>query len=415
MARAAAAALVGLLLAAGTACRQQPPPTTGGDVPVIFVHGLMGSGAQYRSQGMRWTSNGFPAERIRVFNYNTASLADVGGLNALVDQVRTQFNVSRVNLVGHSLGTGVVNSYVSGNAAKVNRFALVDGLGCPAGNSACIAIRAGEMGQTHVEASVSAESFERQYRHFMGRAPATTAITPEPPGQVRISGYALELQTNVRVAGATGTVYAINSQSGQRTGQPAGTFTVGADGRWGPVSVVGGQPYEIAISRGEGRTAHYYFQGFARSTDLVHLITSPQGRGSDLNTNKGPGHSAMVIQRQSEIWRSHGAQNDTIQITAPGQQPADVLRNVRGDVIGLHLHDDQATPRVSSLSLLPWFSSQAFQNGVDVYMPAANPPNGTISIVNAPRGNTSNLQRVNVPNWPSDTDAIIVELNDDVT
>src|SRR5262245_27249105 len=34
--------------------------------PIVFVHGATGSGAQYESQAMRFASNGYPADYIRV-------------------------------------------------------------------------------------------------------------------------------------------------------------------------------------------------------------------------------------------------------------------------------------------------------------------------------------------------------------
>jgi phosphoadenosine phosphosulfate reductase len=48
------AAIVALVLAASAACRPTPPPPPSGtDVPIVFVHGYMGSGAQYRSIALR--------------------------------------------------------------------------------------------------------------------------------------------------------------------------------------------------------------------------------------------------------------------------------------------------------------------------------------------------------------------------
>jgi pimeloyl-ACP methyl ester carboxylesterase len=408
----AAAALV-VLAAAATGCRNPNPPPTGGETPVIFVHGVMGSEAQYRSQAQRWASNGFPAARVRAFHYNTNTV-DSSGLNAFVDGVRREFNVERVNLVGHSLGTFVVNSYVSANRTKVGRFILVDGAACPTGNTSCLAIRAASMGQTHVESSVSAESFARQYQFFMGRAPATTAVVPESGTGIELAGAALDMATNAAsAAGATAQLWAVDAETGARTGgAPAATFTVRGDGHWGPIAAERGRPYEFALPRSGGLTAHFYFQPFVRSSYLVHLVTASATSGSAVNTNRGPGHSAIVVQRQREWWRSHGSANDSLTIASPGQPAREVLGRVTGDFVAAHIHDDKATPGVSSLVLLPYFSTQAFQTGVDIYMPATNPPTGTISLVNAPRGDRARLQRLNVPNWPSSTDAVEIEFED---
>jgi pimeloyl-ACP methyl ester carboxylesterase len=408
--RAVGALLLVLVgLAACTPNRPSTQPPADPNLPVVFVHGFLGSGAQYRSQALRWASNGVDPARVRAFNYNTA-VTNASGLDAFVDAVRRDFGVSKVNLVGHSLGTGVVSSYATSHAAKVGRFVLVDGVGCPSGNTSCLVIRAADMGQTHVESSTSAESFDRQYRFFTGKAPATTAIVPES-GTIRIGGYALDLQTNVAHAGARGEVWAIDPATGYRTGAaPAGAFTVAADGRWGPVPVTSGASYEIAVNE-DGRSGHYYFQPFTRSSNLVHLIGAPATAASETNTNKGPNHSALVVQRQRELWRSHGARNDTLQV-GEGANLANVFQNVTGDVIAVHIHDDKATPQSSSLSLLNYFKSQPFQTGVDVYLPATTPPTQTIRVVNDPRGDAGKRQQLAVPNWASSTDRAIVELDD---
>ena len=81
-------------------------------------------------------------------------------------------------------------------------------------------------------------------------------------------------------------------------------------------------------------------------------------------------------------------------------------------VIGIHVHDAAASPGDSTLDLLPFFPTQAFQTGVDVFMPAAEPADGTVSFVNAPRGDTSRLQTINTPNWRSSENRVTVTFND---
>ena len=43
---------------------------------------------------------------------------------------------------------------------------------------------------------------------------------------------------------------------------------------------------------------------------------------------------------------------------------------------------------------------------------APGTPNGTISLVNTPRGDASKNQTINVPNWASATDPVLAEFND---
>jgi len=69
--------------------------------------------------------------------------------------------------------------------------------------------------------------------------------------------------------------------------------------------------------------------------------------------------------------------------------------------MGLHLYDDAATPGDSTLAALPYFSTQPFQSGIDVYLPATEAADGVITVTNIPRGDTSRPQTFNVPDWPS--------------
>ena len=63
-------ALAGLLLAA-PAAGAHPKHGRLDPTPLIFVHGGAGSGAQFESQALRFTSNGYPSNYIRVLEYDS--------------------------------------------------------------------------------------------------------------------------------------------------------------------------------------------------------------------------------------------------------------------------------------------------------------------------------------------------------
>ena len=390
-------------------------------LPIVFVHGYLGSGAQYRSPAMRFDSNGYPANRIRAFDYSS----DASGLDAFIDSVRTEFGVSQVRVAAHSLGTAVMLGYLLNpfQAAKVEKYVALDG--SPAfciWGTQCTSITAAQLGQTHIEASLSPESFARQYQFFTGQAPQTTNITTQP-GNIQIAGRALNFQVNTPATGTTGELWPINQATGQRTsGAPAATFTIGANGNFGPLTVTSGQSYEIALQRSGTGVMHYYFQPFTHSTFLLRLQVPQEGSAQITNTNVGPNHAAAVVLRYREWWRaaSHGTRLDNLDISTTGpagsQPPVNVLSRVTADVAGVHVHDNTASPRQSSLDPLPFFSTQPFQTGVDVYMPGANPATGTITFANNPRGDASRRQVINTPNWASlvgtTRHALLVEFND---
>lgn len=390
-------------------------------LPIVFVHGYLGSGAQYRSPAMRFDSNGYPANRIRAFDYSS----DSSGLDAFIDGVRREFGVTQVRVAAHSLGTLVMLGYLLNpfQSAKVQRYVALDGVSpiCIWGTQ-CTSITAASLGQTHIEASLSPESFARQYQFFTGQAPQTTQIATQS-GPIQIAGRALNFQVNTPATGTTGQLWAVNPTTGARTtASPQATFTIGADGNFGPLTVTSGQPYEITITRSGVGVMHYYYQPFTHSTYLLRLQVPEASGGQITNTNFGPNHAAAVVLRYREWWRAsaHGAQVDTLDISTTGgagTQPAvNVLSRVTADIAGVHVHDNTASPRQSSLDPLAYFSSQPFQTGVDVFMPAATPTNGTITFANNPRGNAAKRQTINTPNWASlsggTRHALLVEFND---
>ena len=343
-------------------------------------------------------------------------------------------------LVGHSLGTFVSNSYLGdpARAAKIAKYIGIDGSSNPTCGLAgpeldCMGIwqgtnTTGNVGgnnvrlspQTHVQVATSAESFAAQYAFFTGEQPETMLVLPEPPGQVEISGRAVEFPQNVGAAGATLEVWQVDSETGARTeSEPHATLTVATDGSWGPVRVNGQQHYELFVIRAGFLGHHFYFQPWLRSSNLVRLNLAPPNSQIVANTNLSDNHTAATIVRQKEWWTTHpSGQNDVLSVRTQspsrGDQPAvNALTKVTSNgVIGIHLHDAAASPGDSTLDLLPFFPTQAFQTGVDVFMPAAEPPDGTVSFVNIPRGDATRPQQLNVPNLRSSSDRVTVTFND---
>lgn len=454
--RGVRSALIAVALAAGTLLASAAPASAGHTddseaLPIIFVHGGAGSAAQYESVARRFASNGYPEDRIAAFEYNSASPAAIGaapaGVEALANDLRERFDVDQVNLVGHSLGTFVSNNFLADpdRRALVRHYVGVDGASntaCrddwepdPNQNITCMGIWAQPQGaravgstnhsfegqQTHVEAATSAESFAFQYEFFTGEEPATTQILPEPPGQVKISGRAVNFPQNAGVDGATLQIFEINGATGARKdADPVATFEINESGDWGPVKVNGQQHYEFLLLRGEGvREHHLYFQPFIRDDHFVRLLTSPPDSAIPSNTNIGPEHAAAVVARNREWWTTHpSGRNDVLEVgtKSPGQgdeAPVHILENVTSNGnIGIHIHDVAPEDKVSSLDIIPFFDAQPFQTGIDVFMPATEPPDGTITFRNEPRGDASSPQVLNIPNWASEGHAISANLND---
>src|SRR5579862_3337561 len=112
---------------------------------VIFVHGFEGSGAQFESQELRFTSNGYPGRYIAVLEYDSAEYANAieGGttlpqqeaplfaqLDQLIAHMKAITHRRKVDLVAHSLGTYLMQDYLNSSkqrAANVAHYVNIDG------------------------------------------------------------------------------------------------------------------------------------------------------------------------------------------------------------------------------------------------------------------------------------------------
>jgi pimeloyl-ACP methyl ester carboxylesterase len=354
-------------------------------LPLIFVHGYVGSASQYASQKMRFVANGYPADRIIAFEHDGAGFDIAGyanGLDPVVDAALAKFGASKVYLVGHSRGTGVSSSYLGtpARAAKVAKYVAIDGGACPAGAVPCIAPNQTMFpGQKHVEVCSSKESFAKQYEFLIGEAPKVVDVVLQA-SPIVISGRAVNFPANTGRDGATVKVFEIDSATGARAkADPEATFTLAAEGTFGPVTVSPDKHYELELSS-EGFFTHYYPQRFLRSNDFLRLTSGPSNSPSRMNTNKSADHSALIAVRMRE-WLA----SDVLEIStkaAAGDQPVVNAITASGgaaESIAYYIHDAAASPGNSSLSGLPYFSMQPFQYGVDIFIPAAEPPAGVVT------------------------------------
>jgi hypothetical protein len=442
-------------LAVTNRANQQSKVTARHALPVVFVHGIGGSGGIFASTAERFASNGFPPHRIRMFEYDSSSGLGVDAapdqLNELIDRIRAKYGVHRVNLVAHSLGTVVAANYLSdaSRAAKVAHYVGIDGAnnadcGIGARKLSCMGIFAGTSGdvggknvylnhgQSHVESATSPKTFALEYGFLTDTDPRTRLILPEPPGRVKISGRAVNQSDNSGVAGARLKIWQLKRSTGARTGsRPLASFHIGPSGDWGPVKVNGKKRYEFELRRPDSAVReNTYYQPFIRDDRWVRLLSQPPNSPIVDNTITGSDHAAAEVIRYREWWTTHPSGNeDVLRIgtTSPiqGDQPqVNVLKNVVSDglvtglpsvtgknAVWIHVHDNPAD-QVSSLDLIPYFDAQPFNTGVDLFMPASDPPDGTVSFRSVPRGDASNPQVLKTPNWASDKHKIAVVFND---
>jgi pimeloyl-ACP methyl ester carboxylesterase len=403
--------------------------------PMIFVHGGSGSGAQFESQAMRFTSNGYPHRHIAVLEYDSSSIGSIlpavhARLDALIAQLKAETRREQVDLLGHSLGTFVAQSYLAtpARAANVAHYVNIDGASAAAlpGGVPTLALWAGASppigeivgainvtvpDQEHVEVASSAESFFEMYHFFTGEAPVTTDIVPEPPGQVTVEGRVSAFPQNEGLAGATLEIWEVDGATGFRKGmEPVATRLIDETGSWGPIDEVKGKRhYEFAVLREGEVSVNYFYEPFRRSDHLVRLNV---GDGLAPFIDSSPNHASVTVLRNKEFCGDRGAASDALLLDG-----VDVINlttapcvTVGGSAVAFFAFDDNSDG-VSNVNSVPFpFSFLAFLSAADLFIPT-DPP-GTIPVVTVPRGDVGATRTVNVPNLPSSEARVVIQLND---
>jgi triacylglycerol esterase/lipase EstA (alpha/beta hydrolase family) len=436
--------LVVSFLPACTPGAVQAPPNI---KPIIFVHGYAGSAAQFESQAMRFESNGYPANYISAYEYDSAAglspqfppASVLTGVDQVVDAVLKDTGANKVDLIGHSLGTRVSQAYLkssSERAAKIAHYVNIDGQagadlpgGVPtlalwAERRPAAFPQAGEIvgatnitlpNVTHVECATCSKAFVEMFKFLTGQAPVTDKIVAEPSGKIELAGRAVIFPQNIGVQqpDATLQIWEVDGKTGYRTGsQPQATYPIGGTGAWGPFDARSSVNYEFCLLQ-ETFMTHYYFQPFIRSDYLIRLNTEIPGKGLSSHADTSDRQSNMLIMRNKEFWGDQGADSDVLtvngsNIVTPEICPLNKL------VIAIFVNDNGADGKSDLTAPITYFFSAIsfFISGADLYIPAANPPNGTIPLVLTPRGGGGQTQVINVPNWVSSKDRIFVQFND---
>jgi hypothetical protein len=274
-------------------------------------------------------------------------------------------------------------------------------------------------GQSHVEVATSKESFAAMYEFFLGeKASVVDIVSQRAP--IVLTGRAVNFPANTGRVGAKLAVWNIDPQTGMRTGdKPHVEFDLDADGGFGPFVVEAGAHYEWLLSSSETEIQHHlYLQPYVRNSQFVRLLSSGPDGDTRVNTNVGDDHAALIAIRMREWYANDdpdrsGDERDALEIGLAGEKPVNAMADFVGNgAIGLHIHDDAATPGKTTKATLPYFSDAPFQNGIDVFIPATDPPTETITVTNIPRGDRSAPQTLNVANWPSSGHSISVVFTD---
>jgi len=429
---AAAMCLISMFVLSATAHAQDTDP-----VPIIFVHGNSGSAQQFETDAMRFTSNGFPQDRLYAYEYDSLASnndAAIAGLDPFIANVKADTGASQVDILAHSRGTLVMHTYLASSperAASVRRYVNFDGRTNTAqpGGVPTLAIW-GEGDQTrtiggaenvyfpnraHTEVTTSAASFVKVYEFLLGSEPETKAVIPENPKKVRVSGRALDFPTNAGMAGSSLQVFALDETGHRASSKPVYKKTITADGNFGPLKVDGRKHYEFAItgefSAGSGiTTIHNYPEPFERSDHFYRILNAPLLAPS---IERSPNHTSIAVTRMREFWGDQTFEGGTDRLEFNGFNvinPA-IAPRVRRVLAVFNFDKNSDKKSDTSASLAP-FGSIGFLTGVDNYMASSPNGKGTIDVEATMRGNQGHAETISVPNWPSDTHTVSVFFRD---
>lgn len=416
-----------LLLSINACKKDEGTPTASCDetlLPVIMLHGSLGSGDTYANHFMRFVDNNYCVDKLFAYDWNSLDQATdhTIALDAFIDEVLTKTGATSVNLAGHSAGGGLATSYIESSterAAKISHYAHIgsfvldstlaevrmlnlwsDGDLIVPGNDIPGAENVKLAGQDHYQVATSRESFEAIYTFFNdGKSPATTSI--ESQQAVWIYGKALTFGENNPLENARIEIFELDPETGARLNATADkVYITEAGGSWGPFFVNPEAPYEFYIQSEDpaDRPIHYYRENFSHSNQLVYLRTMPPP--SSLA-------GALLAALPNDDDQSVVAIFSAAQAIIEGRDELSVnsinlatneLASAEETAIAFFIFDE-GDDQLSNQTPLALFSTFPFLSGLDLYLQATTP--ATIKI-------DYNGRSINIPNWKSDSEGLIV-------
>jgi predicted alpha/beta hydrolase family esterase len=382
-------------------------------LPIVFVHGFLGSGDNWATQMQRFSSNGYCNNRMFVFDWNTISRSKTTDslLNVFIDEVLLKTKAKQVELVGHSAGGGLCYNYLNDSlhATKVAHYLHIGSgkMKAAAGKNAEVQTmniysRADMVVKTggdiagatnielkdadHMQVATGEETFMHLYKFFNNsQQPKTTKIIPpdNPLSYVSLSGKGVTLGENNPLSLDSFNVYIFNPATGKRNliaknKSHQGAYTdwtkFSNDGNYG-FAITTSSSFEFEVRPKNGRKVYYFFEPLKRTNQAVYLRTFPSTGMIAGVLNQIPKDSTQTV---LVIFSSNNAiiagrdtlAIDSIPLSTPTLAPASKT------MIATFLFDDGDGK--TSVQPLKNFSGFPFLGSADIFIPADE--NGTMRI-----------------------------------
>ncbi|HQX44230.1 MAG: hypothetical protein IPI30_17315 [Saprospiraceae bacterium] len=397
-------------------------------LPIVFVHGTLASGDTYATQFQRFSSNNYEEGLMFTYDWNTLNMANsVGLLDNFVNSVLLKTGKSKVILVGHSAGGTLIYNYCNDalRADKVDKYIQLGSnkQSKPAGNNGQIptlniwstddqvvsgdsilgAVNVKLNALDHYQIATHSLVFIEMYKFITGDLPQSNEIIPL--NNCTLGGRVVSLGENSLVSGATVQIYEVDPTTGYRINSvPDTTLVPDANGWWGPVDAKKSAYYEFELSKSGDpnfRVVHYYREPVLRNNPWIYLRAFPPA-GSTIgfllnNLPKDDMQSVVAVfsSNQAIINGRDLLKIDGYTLSIPS------LTAANQTTIALFLYDEGDCKTSLDSKLI--FSFLPFLKGADVFFQTNT--KATISL-------EFNGRNLNVPNWKSGSEGVIIPVFD---
>lgn len=375
-------------------------------LPIVFIHGFLGSGDNWATQMQRFSSNGYCNQRMFVFDWNTIARSKTTDslLNVFIDEVLKKTNAKQVELIAHSAGGGLCYTYLndSVHALKVAHYIHVGSgkMKASAGKNAeiktmniyskadMIAKTGGDIpgaanivleNADHMQVATGTETFVHLYKFLnKNQTPETTdIISPKNPNSyVSVSGKGVTLGENNPLSLDSFNVYIFNPETGKRNliarnksseGAYTGWTKFAKDGSFG-FSITTQSYFEVEVRPNNGRKVYYYFEPLKRTNKAVYLRALPSAGmiASVLNQIPKDEKQTVLVIFSSNNAIIEGRDTlaiDSIPISTKLIAPASKT------MIATFVFDDK-NDSVSTCNPIKTFSGFPFLGSADIFIPA---------------------------------------------
>ncbi|MDZ4792694.1 MAG: alpha/beta fold hydrolase [Bacteroidota bacterium] len=365
--------------------------------PIVFIHGFLASGDSYALQIQRFIREGYCADRLFVFDWNSVTRNGKKTdslLNSFIDTIISHTGARQIDLAGHSAGGGLGRGYLidSVHASKVAHYVHLGSnkwvkdfnwfmnnkcLNVYSKSDKIIGSGAGQIAgatnldlenKDHYEVATSQETFEAIYT-FLNEGAHPLKAKEKKVSPIQISGKAVYLGDNEPLRNSVVNVYQLHSKTGKRrTQKPNASFTVTANGHWGTFTATANKHYEMElVPDGENeRTISFFFEPFTQSNSNIYLRGFPKGNMISMLLGSLP---AKDSQSAIAIFSSNKAMiggRDSVTINKIPVSSS-LLTPASKTIISSFIFDDG--DGISSGKALKQFNAAPFIGGVDISLP----------------------------------------------